>query len=136
VDARAQTKFEGQFVSIATLLGDEDRAWEPPGEETPEELFERQWKADTREAVRRSLEAFYRELGQPQSYEIFARCHLAGAEDQQTQEQLAAGFAISRDKVRKVLTEAKKRYERLFRQELRDQGLREEEIEGELRELV
>ena len=137
IGARVQKKFEGRFVSVETLLSDEDRTWEPPAGESPEQVFDKQWKIQTRETTRQNLKAYYEGLGESQVYEVFAAYYFVEqAANQPSQEELAARFGLTRDKVRAILTEAKKRYERLLRQEIRDQGCPEEDLDEELRDLL
>jgi DNA-directed RNA polymerase specialized sigma24 family protein len=136
----AQEKFEQQHVSLDSLVQDSDRTYQPPARETPEEVFHKQWKADLLAAVRRNLQAIYEGGGKPdkrQPFEIFAAYYFVDRlEDQPTQEALAARFGVSRDQVRYALEVVAKRYRHLLRQELRDQGYSEEELDGEIRKLL
>ena len=59
VRAPQQTQFEQRFVSIHSLMDDTERSYEPPAGETPDEAFERGWKAALLQTVRRNLEANY-----------------------------------------------------------------------------
>src|SRR5262249_6613112 len=70
--ASGQSKFEKRLVSVGTLIEDRDRAYEPIARETPEEVFEKQWKTETLATARRNLEAHYRDKSDPLSYQIFA----------------------------------------------------------------
>jgi RNA polymerase sigma-70 factor (ECF subfamily) len=138
--AGAQEKFEHLFVSLHDLRQDSDLAYEPPVGETPEEAFHKQWKAGVLAAVRRNLQACYDGLGKPderQRFDVFAAYHFVDRlEDQPTQEALAARFGVSRDQVRYALEVVQKRYRHLLRQELRDLGHSEEELDEEIRELL
>jgi hypothetical protein len=72
-----------------------------------------------------------------QRYEIFAALHFVdGIEDQPTQEALAARFRVSRDQVRYALRLVGQRYERLARQELRDQVSSEDEVDDDINDLL
>ena len=137
--ANQQEAFEQGFVSVHRLIQDSDRAWEPPARETPEEAFQRQWKAGVLEAVRRNLQAYYEGLDKPaqrQRFELFAAYHFAErSSEQPTQDALAARFGVSREAVRYALDAVGRRYERFLRQEVRDQVGTEEEIEPELADL-
>ncbi|HJT76183.1 MAG TPA: hypothetical protein VJ739_03190 [Gemmataceae bacterium] len=138
--APRQAQFERQFVSIASLVRDSDRAYEPPAHETPEEAFDRQWKAETLAAVRRNLRAYYEGKERPEDrrrFAIFAAYHFVDrAEDQPTQDALAERFGVSREQVRYALEEVGKRYARFLRQEVRDQVGSEAEVDEELRGLL
>ncbi len=138
--APAQKQFEQRFVSVHSLVQDSDRVWEPPAGETPEQAFDRQWKSDVPATVRRSLRDYYHGLNDPAvwvRYQIFEAVHLreTGTEEP-TQEALAARFGVTRDQVRYALKEVGARYERLFRQELRDQVGSEADIDEELRDMA
>jgi RNA polymerase sigma factor (sigma-70 family) len=137
VDGQVQKKFEEQFVSVRTLVRDEDRTWEPPAGQTPEQVFHHRWQLETRATVRCNLEAYYVGVGKPDCCKIFAAYHFAErSEDQPTQQELARRFNLTRDQVAGILREAKKRYERLLRQELRDQGCPEEELDQDTLDLL
>ena len=138
--ARNQDQFERQFVAVSSLVKDEDRSFEPAAGETPDEAFDRQWKVETLTTVRRNLRTHYVGSGDPEQrkrFEIFAAYHLADpATGQPTREELAVRFGVSLETVRYALGELKKRYERLLRQEVRDQVGSEDEVEAELRGLA
>jgi RNA polymerase sigma-70 factor (ECF subfamily) len=133
VRAKRQKVFERHLVSIHSLIQDSDRAYEPPARETPEEAFEKQWHVGVREAVRQNLRNFYEGLNKPKEwlrFEIFAAYYFVErAEDQPTQEALAARFGVSREQVRYALATVHRRYERFARQELRDQVGSEDDVE-------
>jgi RNA polymerase sigma-70 factor (ECF subfamily) len=138
--ARQQDRFERQFVAVSTLVKDEDRRYEPAAGETPEEAFDRQWKQETLATVRRNLRAYYEGADDPKlrrRFEIFAAYYLAErVSEQPTRDVLAARYGMTLDAVRHALDEVNKRYERLLRQEIRDQVGSEDEVEAELRSLV
>jgi RNA polymerase sigma-70 factor (ECF subfamily) len=140
VRAPRQTKFEQTFVSVHSLMDDSDRAYEPPAGETPEEAFDREWKAALLRTVRDNLAAYYAVSADPaerQRFEIFAANHfVAPGEDQPTQEALAERFGVRRDQVRYALVQVRKRWERLLRQEIRDQVGAEVDVEEEMRKLL
>ena len=140
VRAPQQAQFEQRFVSIHSLMEDSDRAYEPSVDETPEEAFDKEWKAALLQTVRRNLEAHYAaaaDAEERQRYAIFAALNFVEhAEDRPTQEALAARFGISRDQVRYAVEQVRKRSERLLRQEVRDQVGAEEDVEDEIRKLL
>lgn len=138
--APRQDRFERQFVAVSELMRDEDRGYEPAAGETPDEAFDRRWRRETLAAVRRNLRAYYEDSTDPEQrrrYEVFAAYYLADREaDRPTREALAGRFGVTVDAVRHALGEVKKRYERLLRQEVRDQVGSEDEVEAELRSLA
>ncbi len=140
--AKCQTRFEQQqFVSVHALIRDEDRAWEPPATETPEEAYDKQWKIELKEAVRRNLRAYYEGLQKPEAlrqFEIFAARHFEPERvtDQPTESELAKRFGVTRGEVHHALRTVKPRFERFFRQELRDQVGSETEVDDELKTLL
>jgi RNA polymerase sigma-70 factor (ECF subfamily) len=139
VRAPEQAKFEQRFVSLHSLIEDAERAYEPPAGETPEEAFDKGWKASLLGAVRDNLAAHYAATGdaERQRYAIFAASHFVGrGEEQPTQEALAERFGVSRDQVRYALKQVGKRWERLLRQEVRDQVGAGADVEEELRKLT
>ena len=140
VRAPKQGQFEGRFVSIHGLMEDSDRAYEPPDRETPEEAFDRDWKAALLQTVRRNLEAHYEAATDPEEhlrFNIFSALHLAERdEDRPTQEALAARFCNTRDQVRYAVEQVRKRSERLLRQEIRDQVGADVDVEEEVRKLI
>jgi DNA-directed RNA polymerase specialized sigma24 family protein len=140
VRAPEQTQFERRFVSIHSLMDDADRAYEPPAGETPEEAFDKEWKAALLRTVRDNLGALYAATSDPderQRFEIFAACtFVERGEDQPTQDALAERFGVSRDRVRYALDQVRKRWERLLRQEVRDQVGADVDVEEEIRKLL
>ena len=138
--ARNQDRFEKQFVAVSSLMRDEDRSYEPAAGEAPDEAFDRQWKQDVLATVRRHLREHYEGSSDPEQqkrYAIFAAYHLADqAKEQPTRHALAARFGVSLEAIRYALEQVKKKYERLLRQEVRDQVGSEEEVEAELHGLA
>jgi RNA polymerase sigma factor (sigma-70 family) len=139
VRARRQAQFEQRFVSIHSLMEDSDRAYEPPDKETPEEAFDRDWKAALLQTVRRNLEALYAAALDPKErlrFEIFRALHFVEREeDRPTQEAIAERFGITRDQVCYAVEQVRKRSKRLLRQEIRDQVGPDVDVEDEVRKL-
>ena len=140
VRAPQQAQFEQRFVSIHSLMDASDRAYEPTASETPEEAFDKGWKAALLQTVRRNLEAHYAAAIDPEErrrFEIFAALNLGDdAENRPTQEAIAERFGLTRDQVRYAVEQVRKRSERLLRQEMRDQVGAETDLEDEIRKLL
>jgi RNA polymerase sigma-70 factor (ECF subfamily) len=140
VRAPQQAQFEQRFVSIHSLMEDSDRAYEPPDKETPEEAFDRAWKAALLQTVRRNLEAHYAAVIEPEErlrFQIFSALHFVEREeDRPTQEALSERFRLTRDQVRYAIEQVRKRSERLLRQEVRDQVGADVDVEEEIRKLL
>jgi RNA polymerase sigma-70 factor (ECF subfamily) len=134
-----QTCFEQRFVSLHSLT-DDDRAYEPPASETPDEAFDRAWKAALLRTVRDNLAAHYATTADAEErkrFDIFAaRYFVDRGQDQPTQEALAERFEVNREYVRYALTLVQKRWERLLRQEVRDQVGRDVDVDEEIRKLL
>jgi hypothetical protein len=128
------------LVSIHGLVRDSHRAYEPPARETPEEAFQKKWKADVLAAVLQNLQAYYEGLGKPaaaQRFAIFTAYYFVKpGDDRPTQEALAKRFGVSPQQVRYALEEVQGRYERFLRQEVRDQVGAEADVEEEIRGLL
>jgi hypothetical protein len=127
-------------VSIHGLPDDADRAYEPPTREMPEEVFDKEWKAARLRTVRDNLAALYAASSgakERQRFEIFAASHFVErSEDQPTQEALAERFGVSREQVRYALDQVRKRWERLLRQEIRDQVGADVDVDEEICKLL
>lgn len=127
-------------MSIHSLMEDSDRAFEPAAGETPEEAFDKAWKTALLRTVRDNLKAHYgatSDADERQRFEIFAAVYFVErSEDQPTQEALAQRFDITRDQVRYALAQVRKRWERLLRQEIRDQVGGNVDVEEEIRKLL
>jgi DNA-directed RNA polymerase specialized sigma24 family protein len=135
-----QAQFEGRFVSIHSLIEDSDRDYEPADSETPDEAFDRAWKVALLQTVCRNLEAHYAAAIDPeekQRFAIFAALHLPEHdEDPPTQDAVARRYGLTRDQVRYAVEQVKKRYDRLLRQEIRDQVGADVDVEEEIRKLL
>ncbi len=140
VRAPEQARFEQAFVSIRSLMDDRDRTYEPPAGETPEDAFDKEWKVALLRTVRDNLGALYAaasDAAERQRFAIFAATHFVERrEDQPTEEALAERFGVSRDQVRYALEQVRKRWERLVRQEVRDQVGADVDVEEEVRKLL
>jgi hypothetical protein len=121
-------------------MEDADRAYDPAAGGTPAEAFDKEWNAALLRTVRANLAALYAATSDPakrQAFEIFSASQFPERhEDHPTQEALAQRFGISRDQVRYALAQVRKRWERLLRQEIRDQVGADVEVEEEIRKLL
>lgn len=132
--APAQTRHERHLVSIETLIGDEERTYEPAAGDDPEEVFERRWAADLWQRVLHALREQYAAEGRSSWCDVFLAYHAADGK-RPSQESLAAQFGLSRDQVRDVLDKVPKRLERLLRAEVREEVGSEQEVDAEITRL-
>jgi RNA polymerase sigma-70 factor (ECF subfamily) len=131
-----QKLFDQRLVSISALVGERDRRFEPADEETPEDLFMRQWARAVMSNVRRSLERFCHDKGRPDWYAIFCAIHFpAAGERRATQDALAKILRLTRDQVRYGLEAVNCRFAELLRAEVAGLVGSEEDVEAEIREL-
>jgi len=135
--APRQKAFETQVVSISSLISDQERTYEPPGDETPETIFMKQWAVGLLDKVREQLRQFYQTTGQPAWYELFATLHFAGQSEQRlSQQDLAERFGLTRDQGRYALEVVEKRFAHLLRREVGEQVGSDAEVGEEIRELL
>ncbi|HKI35546.1 MAG TPA: hypothetical protein VKA46_27060, partial [Gemmataceae bacterium] len=127
--------FERGFVRVSELVGEEERAYEPAADETPDAVFDRQWAAGVWETVRRQLRERYAQEGRLAWYDLFI-AYSAPEGKRPSQEALAERFGLSRDQVRDILDKVRKRWERLLRAEVREQVGSEADVDDEMRELL
>jgi RNA polymerase sigma factor (sigma-70 family) len=132
-----QKHFERQVVSLDGVAGEDGRAYEPPAGETPDEAFDRAFARSVVHAVRSELRKTSETENRPEWYEIFTAAY---PEDVGTeplsQQAIAERFGKTRDEVRGILDRMKKRCLRLLRNELRDHGGSDTDIEAEADELL
>ena len=135
--APRQQHFERQFVSVGSLLGEEERSFEPPADVTPEALFMKEWARALLQTVQDRLRELYTGEGRRVWYGLFAAVHgRAPSEKRPRREALAEAFGLTPDQVRYGLEQAEKRFRRLLRAEVRAQVASEEEIDEEISELL
>ncbi|MBV9125168.1 MAG: sigma-70 family RNA polymerase sigma factor [Planctomycetes bacterium] len=135
--APRQQRFEQQLLSINSLVGGDDRTYEPPVHETPETIFMKQWAAALVANVLERLRAFYREEDRAAWYDVFAASYQPSPpEEPPTQQALAERFGMSRDQVRYALEIVQKRFAHFLREEVRDQVHSEAEVADEIRDLL
>jgi RNA polymerase sigma-70 factor (ECF subfamily) len=127
-----QQRFERGFVSVESLLQDDDRRYEPAGGEAPEAIFMRQWAVALVAEVRRRLKKLCRDRDRETWYDIFVAIHDGGA----SQEETAACLGLSRDQVRYALEQVNRWLMVLLRAEVRDQVDSEADVGDEIRELL
>jgi hypothetical protein len=133
----AQQKSEKQLKSLESLVKDEDWAYEPAGDETPEQALDRTWKEDILATVERNVQSYYETRPKTEDrrrYQISA-AYCLGSGKSSTQEELAVKSHMSRDQVRYAIEDVQKRGQRFLRQEIHDQVGSEEDLEDKIREL-
>jgi RNA polymerase sigma-70 factor (ECF subfamily) len=134
---RRQKQFERQLVSLDGLVGAGDRSYEPAAGETPDQAFDRAFARAVVHAVRQELRKTCTTEKRPEWYEIFAATYPDDISTEPlSQQTLAEKFGKTRDEVRGILDRMKKRCLRLLRNELRDHGGSETDIQAEADELL
>lgn len=135
--AARQAVFDEHLVSIGSLMGDAERSYEPPIDETPEGIFMRQWAVALVARVLQRLRIFYVEQGQPHWYDAFDAVHALTNDAQRIgQEALGEQLGLTRDQVRYALQMTQTRFAHFLREEVRDQVGSEAEVDNEVRELL
>jgi len=134
---RRQKLFERRVLSLETLAGTTDRSYDPPAGETPDQAFDRAFARSVVQVVRQELRKLSEIEKRSEWYAIFEAAY---PEDigtpPMTQQALAEHFGKTRDVIRGVLERMKKRCQRLLRNELRDHGGSETDVETEAAELL
>jgi len=134
--ATRQSEFEGKVVSIAALIRNHDRSFEPPDNLTPENIFMKQWARAVIRNARRGLETWCHERGRPDWYEIFSAVHFPTAgQVRLSQQALADRLRLSRDQVRYGLEEADRQFRCLLCAEVTDQVENEAYTDQEIQDL-
>lgn len=128
---RVRDRFERGFFSLEALMGPEERGFEPAKGDDPESIFDRQWAVGLWQQVVRQLRELYAAEDKAMWWGLFIAYH-ASAGKRPSQEALAEQFGLSRDQVRAILKKVQARGKRLLQAELREEGLSEEDIAGEL----
>src|SRR5581483_7395218 len=95
---RRQEAFEGDVQLIGPLMTDEERTFTPVATETPEIVFQRRWAADLLAAVLADLRRLCEAEDRADWYTLFTAARLS--QEPATQQQLAAGFGLTRDGLR------------------------------------
>lgn len=134
--APRQHSFERRFVSIDSLLNDEDRSYEPPAGETAEAIFMRRWAADLVAEVRVRLRKVCADRDRADWYDVFAAAHGIDGDAGATQQALADRFGLTRDQVRYALMQVQQWFVVLLRAEVRDHVEADADVGDELRELM
>jgi DNA-directed RNA polymerase specialized sigma24 family protein len=134
--ATRQKAFDQSLVPVSALVRDEERSFEPPHQELPEDVFMKQWARSLVEEVRGELEAWCRARGRPDWYAIFTAHHFpAPGSESLSQHELAGRFRSSRDQIRHAVEQTTAEFARLFRTAVAGQVGCEAEIEAEIREI-
>jgi RNA polymerase sigma-70 factor (ECF subfamily) len=117
-------------VSFDSLIGDEERSFEPAAGDDPEMVFERRWARDLWDRTLRQLADKY--TGDRAAWGEMFLAYFGPEGKRPSQEALAERFGLSRDQVREILPRVSKRFDGLLRAELRDEGVPEAEIDEEI----
>ena len=131
-----QKAFDERQVTISALLGDSERAFEPPHNCTPEQVFMQQWARAVIANVQRNLEAWCILRGRPDWYRMFCAMYFPEPGDLRvTQQELASRLRVSRDQVRYGLEEVNRQFTGLLRTEVGDQIGPDDDLDVEIHEL-
>lgn len=134
--APRQRRFDDQLIAVSTLVGESDRTFEPPANQTPEDVFMRQWAQSVIDNCVTRLEAWCREKGHVIWHEIFMEVHFpAPGTRRVSQQALARRRQLSRDQVRYALDQTNRQFVELLRAEVTDQVGSNDEIDAEITDL-
>ncbi len=131
-----QELFDRRLVSISTLVGDQERTFEPPARETPEQVFMKKWAQAVIGNVRTHLEAWCRSKNRCEWYDVFSTIHFPSPNDARpTQLGMAERFNMTRDQIRYGLEQTESQFVEFLRAEVAEQVGSVEDIEIEIGEL-
>jgi RNA polymerase sigma-70 factor (ECF subfamily) len=133
--APRQRTFERQLIPVSSLLGDEDRSFEPAAGESAEAIFNRKWAADLVQRVLDRIERFYQKERRASWFEIFAAAHFPRG-TAATQEALGQRFGMSRDQVRYAQEKVEQRFAHYLREEVQHEIGADADLDDEVRELL
>jgi DNA-directed RNA polymerase specialized sigma24 family protein len=134
--APKQIVFDQSLVSVSALVGERERTFEPSDRQTPEQIFMKQWAKSVVANSRNNLEAWCRQQGRTDWFEIFTSMHFFDSDTQRpTQQALADRLRISRDQVRYGMEETTRQFAEFLRAEVAEQVESSGEIDDEIREL-
>jgi RNA polymerase sigma factor (sigma-70 family) len=134
--APRQKVFDQGLVPVSALVRDEERSFDPPHMELPEDVFMRHWAQALVEEVRSELDAWCRQRGRPDWCAIFTAHHFPAAGcEALTQQALAERFRSSRDQIRYALEQTNQEFARLFRAAVAGQVASDAEIDAEIRDI-
>jgi RNA polymerase sigma-70 factor (ECF subfamily) len=135
--ASRQKRFEEGLVRVSSLLGEEDRSYEPATEETPDRVYMKKWAAELVGKVREQLQKHCEQESRLLAYQVFAAATLDAPPGRPpTQEALAARFGLSRDQVRYALKQATDWYAELLRARVRLEVNSDADVGQEIRDLL
>jgi len=120
--------------SLEALSGEERYRLEPKDNRTPEQLFERGWAL---ELLDRVLARLRQDFAGPEQTALFEPLQpfLAAKERGDTYAALAARLGRSEEAIKKTVQRMRRRYQKLFREEITRTVSSPEEVEDELRHL-
>ncbi len=131
-----QKGFEGRLTPISSLLGDEDRSFEPAANLTAEEVFDRRWAMSLVQSVRELLQLSYQLENKGVWFDIFAARYLTEpGQGRPSETDIAAQFGLTRDQVRHAQQQTKERFMQLLRAEVRGQ-MGDEDLDAAVREML
>lgn len=134
--APKQQLFEGQFVAISALVGEDDREFDPSTTETPEEVFMRSWAQAVIDSVLHRVSRWCEDRGRPDWSEIFFLHHFSPPHQKKMNKQtLADRFGLSRDQIRYAIEQVNEQFATSLRQEVADQVDNDADIDAEIGEL-
>ncbi len=134
---RRQLSFEEQHVSIACLLTEEERSYEPAARQTPEDIFMRQWAVGLVAQVRQQVKELYEKRGQAEWYELFRLIQEPPPDEvPATQDELGARFGLNRDGVKYRLKDVKQSFWILFRARVKNEVGDVADVDVEIAELL
>lgn len=137
--AHAQKRRPPQgVVSLEQVAASDRGAFQAVVPETPEDVFHRVWVADLTQRVLSRLEQECRATGKQAHYELLRQRLLLPALDNAAPpplRELAERFGLSEKQAANCLLTARRAYQRLLREEIRDYVSNEDEMAAEIRDL-
>jgi RNA polymerase sigma-70 factor (ECF subfamily) len=128
--------FNSAFISVSTLVREDDLAFEPASDEDPEKTFMKQWADAAIAAVRADVRKWCQTLGRVEWFHAFEAYHFPlPGEARPSQQTLADTLGITRDQVRTALHRTNEKFAELFRVEIAEQVSSLDEVDGEIAEI-
>jgi hypothetical protein len=119
------------------LLKDEDRQLDVAGDESPEQVFMRQWAHAVMARVCDQLRKWCHQRGRPEWYEVFSTTHISSDDSSPVSQQaLAERLNLTRDQIRYALAETKREFSQILYAEVSELVASPAEIEAEIKALL